>query len=315
MELLGDNPFKVRSYRTGADTAIDTVDPLASAVAAGGAGALLELRGVGKGIAAQIAEFVASGTSDSFERLREQVPESTLEILTVRGIGMRMAMTLHRDFGILDLEDLQRFAEGGGFEAVPGLGDKSIARLQSAIRGAVERTPSVPPDSAHSAAEAIREVVAQIHADAEVVIAGELRRGCERIRRIDLVVVADEDMAALDDALAADDAVVETIVATPDRLVVRTTASIAAHLRFARSDERIPAVVFATGTRRHVKQLQERAEERGFALTRKGLFQRREDASLERVALADEASLYERIGAVFVPPEGRDGVADLGAAV
>src|SRR5262245_49815027 len=110
LELRGENPFKVRSYRTASATIEDLETPDVQMGREGGAATLQQLPGVGKNIAAHIHDFLETGTSPAFERLRVEAPESAADLLLVRGIGLKMATTLYRDFGILDLEDLSRFA-------------------------------------------------------------------------------------------------------------------------------------------------------------------------------------------------------------
>jgi hypothetical protein len=40
---------------------------------------------------------------------------------------------LYRDFGIRSLEELKAFAESGGLGSVPGLGEKTVARVKSSL--------------------------------------------------------------------------------------------------------------------------------------------------------------------------------------
>jgi DNA polymerase (family 10) len=220
--------------------------------------------------------------------------------MAVRGVGPKMAATLHREFGILDLEDLRRFAEGRGFEAVPGLGDKSAARLVSAVAAASKELPRVPLAEAARTADALAAGLAAARPDAEVLVAGEVRRRCAAVARIDLLAVVAGDPT---DACAAFARLGDARLRTAWRAVVATTIGLEAELHTAAPAARAVALVRATGSRRHVRQLEERAEEVGLALGRDGLTE-----GGERVPLGSEAELYARLGLQYVEPPDRDGV-------
>jgi DNA polymerase (family X) len=133
LEFQDENLFKLRSYRLAAETIEELGDSLAEMAARGGAKELQKIPGIGKSISAQILELLATGTSSSFEALKAITPETVLDLRHVRGIGLKTAQKLYREFGIKSLEDLQAFVEGGGLYAVPGLDEKKIHRIQASL--------------------------------------------------------------------------------------------------------------------------------------------------------------------------------------
>ncbi len=133
LEFQDENPFKLRSYRVAAETIEELHDALVEMAARGGDKELQKIPGVGKSISAQILEIIATGTSSVFEALKTVTPETVLDLRHVRGLGLKTAQLLYREFGIKSLEDLQAFVEGGGLYAVPGLGEKKIHRIQAAL--------------------------------------------------------------------------------------------------------------------------------------------------------------------------------------
>jgi DNA polymerase (family X) len=76
---------------------------------------------------------VQTGESSYFEELTRDVPATVLDLRRVSGIGLKTAQLLYRDFGINSLEQLKSFAEGGGLASVPGLGEKSVARVKASL--------------------------------------------------------------------------------------------------------------------------------------------------------------------------------------
>lgn len=129
LEFKDDNPFKIRSYRLAAET-VREMSQSVEEIALRGAAALQEIEGIGKSISSQIAEIVRTGTCSHLESLKREIPETVLELLRIRGVGIRTAQLLHKDFGISSLKDLKAFAEGGGLESVQGLGEKMILRIR-----------------------------------------------------------------------------------------------------------------------------------------------------------------------------------------
>ena len=138
MEVRGENPFRLRSYRMAAE-AIETwpVD-MRQIVAQEGTAGLLEIPGVGKALAGKIVELVERGTFDAWEKLTAETPETVLDLLELPGIGPKTAATLNQKFKISSLADLRSFVEGGGLETVDGIGPKTAERIKASLQRRAE---------------------------------------------------------------------------------------------------------------------------------------------------------------------------------
>lgn len=132
LEFKNENPFKLRSYQMAAETIGSMGTPIAE-IAEGGAGELQKIPGIGKTISAQILEIVQTGKSSYFEELTQDVPATVLDLRRVSGVGLKTAQLLYRDLGVKSLEELKSLAEGGGLASVPGLGEKTIARITKSL--------------------------------------------------------------------------------------------------------------------------------------------------------------------------------------
>jgi len=131
MEVGGEDPFRLRSYRMAAE-AIETWPTQMKKIAeTEGAAGLQEIPGVGKAIAAKIIELIDKGTFDAWQRLTAETPETVLDLLGLPGIGPKTAATLHHKFKITSLDDLRKFAAGGGLEMVDGIGPKTAERIRA----------------------------------------------------------------------------------------------------------------------------------------------------------------------------------------
>ncbi|MGH9961110.1 MAG: helix-hairpin-helix domain-containing protein [Pyrinomonadaceae bacterium] len=133
MEIRGDDPFRLRSYRNAAE-AIETWPKPLSAIAAGeGIAGLQTIPGVGKAIAGKIVELLDRGTFDAWERIIVETPATLLDLLEIPGIGPKTAAQLHQKFKIASLDELRKFVAGGGLEMVDGIGAKTAERIKESL--------------------------------------------------------------------------------------------------------------------------------------------------------------------------------------
>jgi DNA polymerase (family X) len=133
LEFKNENPFKIRSYQMAAETIGSMGTPVIDLATRGGASELQKIPGIGKAISAQIIEIVETGKSSYFEELTQDVPATVLDLRRVSGIGLKTAQLLYRDLGVKSLEELKSLAEAGGLLSVPGLGEKTIARITKSL--------------------------------------------------------------------------------------------------------------------------------------------------------------------------------------
>src|SRR5262249_46521286 len=134
MELGEDNPFKIRAYRTAAETIEDTTTPLAEMVSDGGVASLRELPGVGEAISRKIVELLETGALKAYEEIKAKISETTLDLLRVEGIGLKTLQLLYQRFQITNLDDFAKFVDGGGLTSVGGLGEKTQERIRASLK-------------------------------------------------------------------------------------------------------------------------------------------------------------------------------------
>src|SRR5262245_3794873 len=130
MEVRGEDSFRVRSYRMAAEAIETWPTPMEEIAAAQGLAGLLEIPGVGTALAGKIIELVQTGTFEAWEKLTAETPATVLDLLELPGVGPKTAATFHQKFKIASLEDLRKFAEGGGLEMIDGIGPKTAERIK-----------------------------------------------------------------------------------------------------------------------------------------------------------------------------------------
>jgi DNA polymerase (family 10) len=133
MEIRGDDPFRLRSYRNAAEALETWPAPLEKIYKQDGVAGLLAIPGVGKAIAGKIVDLIERGTFDAWERLVAETPETVLDLVEVPGIGPKTAALLHQKFKVSSRDQLKKFVAGGGLELVDGIGQKTAERIKTSL--------------------------------------------------------------------------------------------------------------------------------------------------------------------------------------
>src|SRR5262245_9152141 len=133
MEIRGDDPFRLRSYRNAAEAIEVWPTQLKQIAQDEGMTGLQDIPGVGKAIAGKVVELLDKGTFDAWERLTAETPESVLELMEIPGIGPKTAAMLHQRFKVSSREELKKFVAGGGLGLVDGIGAKTEERIRESL--------------------------------------------------------------------------------------------------------------------------------------------------------------------------------------
>ena len=133
MEIRGDDPFRLRSYRNAAEAIEVWPTPLKEIAEKEGVAGLQEIPGVGKAIAGKVIDLLDRGTFDAWERLIAETPETVLDLTELPGIGPKTAALLHQRFKVSSLPELKAFVAGGGLEMVDGIGARTAEKIKEAL--------------------------------------------------------------------------------------------------------------------------------------------------------------------------------------
>jgi DNA polymerase (family 10) len=134
LEIRGDDRYRVRSYRNAAEIIETWPRPLTTIASEEGLKGLQALPGVGRAISSKIVELIERGTFEAWENLTNETPATVLDLLRVEGVGLKTAATLYQQFKISSLEDLRKFAEGGGLDMVDGMGEKTSEKILASVQ-------------------------------------------------------------------------------------------------------------------------------------------------------------------------------------
>ena len=191
LALKGENPFKVRAFENAAAT-VTGIPDLDAFVRDG---KLETVKGIGKAIAAEIAALAATGTSPALATLEKEVPATLPELLRIPGLGTKKAAVLWKDLGVASLGELAYAIRENRLVTLPGFGEKSQKKIDEGLRFVRSTEGRWRISEAAARAEEAKAFLLSPAAKAagvtRVEIAGELRRGCETIGGIALVVACE----------------------------------------------------------------------------------------------------------------------------
>ena len=309
MELAGLNAFRVRAF----DNAARVLEELEVDIAEmSAAGTLTGIDGIGKGVAAFVAEFIDRGTAAAYEALTGEIPETLLDLLRIPGLGQKKVKTLYDALGIATLEELESACRDGRLGDLPGFGARTRDSILQGIAGLARSRGRYRYDQALAEARGLMQALAAHPRTVRARLAGSLRRHREVVKDIDIVLSteAPEEVAGFFAGLPG---VVEVIARGERKLSVRLESGIQADLRLV-EDSRFPSMLHHfTGSRDHNVAMRSRALARGMHLSEYGLFHGREGNG-EAVSCHREEDLFRALGLSYVPPELREGLGEVEAA-
>jgi DNA polymerase (family 10) len=273
LELSDANPYTVRAYRRASESVRGAALPVAELVAAGRA---RQLRGIGPGIEARLAELVATGEIAELRELERELAPDLVGLGRYLGLTARRSVELARHLGVRTADEFRAAAAAGRLRTAPGIGPKTEARLLEAL--AREGTPAPRQGLLLNRAG---ELMAGIAAALDGEPAGDVRRrrdACEQLA----VVCAADDPGPLLARFAGLPQIVAVLEHQERRAVGVTIEGVPVELTVAEPGAFGSALVRATGSAAYVAALE--------PLPRAG----------------DEAAVYAELGIPWCPPELRE---------
>jgi Helix-hairpin-helix domain len=124
------NPFRVNAYLSAAKTIENLAEPVEDLLKREGLQPVLDLPGIGEGIARSINEYIMTGRMSRLDSLQSGHDPVTL-FEQIPGIGPRSAHRIIETLHIDSLEALELAAHNGRLKTVPGFSTKKIALVQT----------------------------------------------------------------------------------------------------------------------------------------------------------------------------------------
>lgn len=306
LELQGENPFRVRAFRSAAKAVGALSSPVAEAIADG---SLAATKGVGPATLAIVQEVVNSGRSSLLEELREQVPAGLVEMLQISGLGVAKIRQIHETLAIDSLPELEAAARDGRLARLPRFGQKTADNILKGIAFLRQSSGFRLAHHAADEAEALRAALATLPGVQDAVVAGDVRRRMEVVRELVVVLVADVAPEEIFRRIGQLPGVHEFSGQDERRVTLRVSGGAEAQVIVTTPRNVGGVLAQATGSEAHLAALATHARSRGFTLDGAALWQ-----GSSFVPTSDEASFYGALGLPPIPPELREGLGEVEAA-
>ncbi len=307
-ELKGETGFRTLSYRRAARALLDLAEDVAALDAED---RLQTVDGIGRGIAAKIHEYLATGRLKKHDEVVAGLPEGLFELLELQGLGPRGVRTLYEELKVESVADLKKALRSGAVAELAGFGIKKAANLGRAVKHHELTGERMYLNEATGLANA---VIAHLAADPgvrRVVAAGSLRRGRETVGDIDILVTAPTPRRAVARFLDHPDVVQELARGTTKASALFETATgpRQVDLRVVDPSSHGAALQYFTGSKDHNVALRGLARDKGLKLSEYGVFK-----GERKVAGRTEKAVYRALGLDYIDPELREARGEIEAA-
>jgi DNA polymerase (family 10) len=307
LEIKGENIYKILAYRKASDSLSNLSQDINEIWKQG---RLTELDGVGKAIAEKIDELLTTGQLGFLDKLEAEVPASLAELLQVPDLGPKKVALFWKQLGITKLSELDEAAKAGKLRDLPGMGEKSEAKIIAGIEALGRRTDRIPLGKAWPFAEELLVYLRKAPGVKAVELGGSLRRMRATVGDIDILAAA-KDSSAVMDAFVNRKDVARVLGKGETKASVEFRQGLRAQLWVHPPEHWGTALVYATGSKDHNVRLREYALKKGFSLSEHSLT--REDGS--EITCEREEQVYEALGLPWIPPEIREDRGEVQAAI
>ena len=311
LELKGENPFKIRAYRSGAETVRQFSGDI---VALAKEGELKGIKGFGDALQQKLHELASTGKLEYFVNLKAEFPESLFELFKIQGLGPKKIKAVYEKLGVDSVGRLKEVCESGEIAELSGFGKKTAEGILESIAFREKNADRFRLGDVVAPVTMILDAL-KSHPDCHrAEPAGSYRRAKETVHDVDFLVASDKPERVIDHFVNHD--WVEKIIAQgATKASVYLESGLQCDLRVVSNHEFACALAYFTGSKEHNVAMRSRALEKGYTLNEYRLAPREGSESKEPPVFESEEQLYAFLGLDFVPPELRENTGEIEAAI
>ena len=204
LQIRGDDAFRARIYDRAADIIEDfplelSAEPSEQDTSGYNKAAIEQLRatpGIGKAIQDKTIEMLETGRCKYYDDLTAEMGTEILELLELRGLGVKTVGRFYQELGVRNLEDLRALLESGKMRGMKGIGKKTLQMISESLEFRTQLRKARPLWAVLPIAQRISENLAQFGwIKREPEFTGHLRRYEEICRGIELIVECEDETA------------------------------------------------------------------------------------------------------------------------
>jgi DNA polymerase (family X) len=296
--LKAENPFKISAYRKAAQ-ALESDDRSLGEIED-----FTKIKGIGKGTAAVIKEYIEDGFSDTLRQLEEEVPSGLLPLLDLQGLGGKKLAKLYQELGVVDASTLKKACESGEVEGLAGFGKKTAEKILKAIEDYGKRPERLPIVFMLPIAQKIEKQLSNFTDVTNFSKAGSIRRMKETIKDLDFIVATNEPASVKEQLLALDDIdSVESAGDTKVTLIFNEGYDVSVDFRIVKPEEFATTLHHFTGSKDHNVRMRQLAKDKNEKISEYGV--EKLDTG-EVITFRSEEEFFQHFGLPFIPPEVRE---------
>jgi DNA polymerase (family 10) len=310
MKIIQDDPkwtFKAAAYDR-AKRAVESLPERLEDIARDPDRKLTDIPGIGEDLAKKIIELVETGKSKYHQEQLAKVPASLLELLQLQTVGPQKVRLFYKQAGIKSIDDLEAAVKAGRLRDLPGMSVKSEENILKALEVYRRAAGRFRLDTAYETALQLTRCLKEFEGVEEVTPAGSLRRGCETVGDLDLLVIG-HSHPGIADHFAKFPGVAQLLAKGEDKVSVKLQNDLQVDVRLLDRESYGAALQYFTGSKEHNVVLRERAKKRGWKLSEYGLFK-----GEKVLASRTEKEIYAKLDLPWIPPELRENQGEIEAA-
>ncbi len=307
LELKGENPFRIRAYERAALNLRNLTGDLAEMAASG---SLEEIPGIGKDLAAKIEEILSTGRLLFLEKLKSQVPEGLVTLMSVPGIGPKTAKLVYGRFKVKSIRELEELVRAGKLKVLPGLREKKEENILRGIQLLKSGQERMTLGTALNLAREILKSLKGVPEIQRIEVAGSLRRRKDTVRDLDLLITSTHPGEVMDRFVKLP-WVAQVQAHGETKSSIRTRQGVQVDLRVVEPESFGAALVYFTGSKAHNIRIRSLANRLGLTVNEYGVFR---EKTGRKVAGKEEEEVYRALGLAWIPPELREDLGEIEAA-
>ena len=306
LEIKGENLFKVRAYKNAAKLIENSSKDFNKLVKSGFD--LTRLPGIGKDLSKYIKEIVETNKFHKLEKLKKEIPEGLVNMLSIEGLGPKRVRQIYDAFGVTNLDELKKYAKNGELDKIPGFGTILIEKILKGIKQLKKAGIRFLWADAEKTAEKVKEYLSKFPGVEIVEIAGSYRRRKETVGDLDILVVA-EDYPKVSEYFIKYPHIKEVYSAGLTRSTVFLDNNLQIDLRAVGKESYGSALHYFTGSKSHNISIRKMAIEFGMKVNEYGVYK-----NDKRIAGKSEEEVYKAVGLKYIEPELRENRGEIEAA-
>ena len=309
LELKGENPFKIRAYKTGAETVEGFAGDIVALAAANELGGI---KGIGEALRDKLHEMATTGKLEFYDKLKAEFPESIFGLFDISGLGPKKIALLYKELKVAGVADLKRACESGEAGKLSGFGDKTVVKLLESIAFHEQHASEFRLGDVAPVVEQVLAALRENKQVGRVEVCGSYRRGKETVHDLDFLVSSKHPQEVID-AFVELPLFVHTIAKGGTKASTRTKDGLQCDLRVVSNEEFPFALTYFTGSKEHNVALRQRCLARGWSLNEYAITT--SEGAEPPPPVHDERDLYRALDMEFIEPELRENTGELDAAL